>query len=190
MNLETTHLAIAPLTDFTDWLRSNGLVIVLLVLGAALISRGVIFSRNKIVERINNNFQHSDALVRSEQQKHRQVLASVVSWVLLTVLYVLVAVEVFQLLGFEVAGLVAPATVVGAALGFGAQRIVQDILAGFFIISERQYGFGDAVSITLNGNILADGTVEDVTLRVTRVRSSDGEAVSYTHLTLPTIYSV
>ncbi len=44
-----------------------------------------------------------------------------------------------------VASLVAPAAVLGAALGFGAQRIVQDLLAGFFIITEKQYGFGDLV---------------------------------------------
>lgn len=172
------NLAIAPLTDISDWFRSNGLEIVLLVLGAALVSRFVVYSRNKIVDRIDNNFQHSDALVRSEAQKHRHILALVFSWVMLTLIYVLVGIEVFQRLGFEVVGLVAPATVIGAALGFGAQKIVQDILAGFFIITERQYGFGDAVSITLNGNILADGTVEDVTLRVTRVRSSDGEVIT------------
>ena len=64
----------------------------------------------------------------------------------------------------------------GAALGFGAQRVVQDLLAGFFIIIEKQYGFGDLVSLTVAG-IAADarGTVEDVTLRVTKLRSSDGE---------------
>ena len=172
------NLAIAPLSDLTDWLRSNALEIVLIVLGAALISRFIVYTRNKVVDRINQNFKHSDALVRSEAQKHRQVLASVISWVVLTLVYVVVAVEVLKRLGFEVAALVAPATVIGAAVGFGAQKIVQDILAGFFIITERQYGFGDAVSITLNGNILADGTVEDVTLRVTRVRSSDGEVIT------------
>ncbi|CAM3824546.1 mechanosensitive ion channel family protein [Smaragdicoccus niigatensis] len=171
------NLAIAPLTDFTDWLRSNGLEIVLLVLGAAILSRFVVYSRNSIVERIDKNFQHSDALVRSEAQKHRRVLAMVISWVVLILIYVLVAIQVLQLLGFEVVGLVAPATVIGAAVGFGAQKIVQDILAGFFIITERQYGFGDAVSITLAGNILAEGTVEDVTLRVTRVRSNEGEVI-------------
>jgi moderate conductance mechanosensitive channel len=37
----------------------------------------------------------------------------------------------------------APAAVLGAALGFGAQRLVQDLLSGFFIITEKQYGFGD-----------------------------------------------
>ena len=73
-------------------------------------------------------------------------------------------------------GLVAPATVVGAALGFGAQQVVQDLLAGFFIIVEKQYGFGDLVALTVAGIAAeARGTVEDVTLRVTKLRSTDGE---------------
>ena len=73
--------------------------------------------------------------------------------------------------------LVAPAAVLGAALGFGAQRIVQDLLAGFFIITEKQYGFGDLVSLHGARGIAApaEGTVEDVTLRVTKLRSTEGE---------------
>src|SRR5258707_164419 len=68
-----------------------------------------------------------------------------------------------------------PAAVLGAALGFGAQRIVQDLLSGFFVITEKQYGFGDLVEVTVNGGGEARGTVEDVTLRVTKLRTSDGE---------------
>ena len=64
------------------------------------------------------------------------------------------------------------------ALGFGAQRIVQDILAGFFIITERQYGFGDVVrGLRAWRTTGVTGTVEDVTLRVTTVRSANGEVI-------------
>ena len=73
----------------------------------------------------------------------------------------------------------APATVLGVGLGFGAQRIVGDVLAGFFIITERQYGFGDVVSIQVVGGVEpAEGTIEDVTLRVTRLRSPNGEVIT------------
>jgi small conductance mechanosensitive channel len=69
--------------------------------------------------------------------------------------------------------------VLGVGLGFGAQRIVQDVLAGFFIITERQYGFGDVVAITATGSSTdASGTIEDVTLRITRLRSANGEVVT------------
>lgn len=77
-----------------------------------------------------------------------------------------------------VTGIVAPATVVGVALGFGAQRVVQDVLAGFFLVTERQYGFGDLVRLVVQGAPTAiTGTVEEVTLRITSVRTSNGEVV-------------
>jgi len=100
----------------------------------------------------------------------------VISSVAVAVLYVVVAVDIVNTLGLPVGSLVAPAAVLGAALGFGAQRIVQDLLSGFFIITEKQYGFGDLVQLTITGSSVdARGTVEDVTLRVTRLRTSDGE---------------
>jgi len=68
--------------------------------------------------------------------------------------------------------------VVGVALGFGAQRVVQDLLAGIFIITERQYGFGDVVRISALGATTGiTGTIEDVSLRITRLRTADGEVV-------------
>ena len=104
-----------------------------------------------------------------------QALASVISSVAIAVLYVVVAVDIANQFGLPIGSLVAPAAVLGAALGFGAQRIVQDLLAGFFVITEKQYGFGDLVELTVNGGGTAQGTVEDVTLRVTKLRTGDGE---------------
>ncbi|MFE9323214.1 mechanosensitive ion channel family protein [Nocardia sp. NPDC052278] len=171
--------AFSTSTDFTTWLRSSGLEIVLLLLGAMLVSRFATFIRDRITRRIDAGFRSSDALVRSEAAKHRHALAQVVTWVVLTVVYVLVGMEVLRRMGFAVTGLVAPAAVLGAALGFGAQRIVQDILAGFFLITERQYGFGDVVRIAVTGSAeQAEGTVEDVTLRITTLRNADGEVIT------------
>ncbi|TQF73676.1 mechanosensitive ion channel family protein [Rhodococcus spelaei] len=164
---------------FSHWAKTSGLEIVLYVLGGLIVARFLSWVGNRITDRIDLNYQEGDALVRSEATKHRHALAQVITWVLITIVYVLVTIEVLQRLGFAVSSLVAPATVLGAALGFGAQRVVQDILAGFFIITERQYGFGDVVSIMAVGaGESALGTVEDVTLRVTRLRSSDGEVIT------------
>ncbi|MFC8044533.1 mechanosensitive ion channel family protein [Nocardia sp. NPDC057353] len=179
MNGLGTALALAPAADTTAWLRSSGLEIVLLILGAILFSRFATYIRDRVTRKIDAGFRSSDALVRSEAAKHRHALAQVVTWVVLTVAYVLVGMEVLGRLGFAVGGLVAPAAVLGAALGFGAQRIVQDILAGFFLITERQYGFGDVVSISVTGSAeQAEGTVEDVTLRITTLRNADGEVIT------------
>jgi small conductance mechanosensitive channel len=118
----------------------------------------------------------SDSLVRSEAAKHRHVLVQVVSWALVVMVNFTAAVLVLERLDVPLTTLVAPATVIGVAVGFGAQRVVQDLLAGFFLITERQYGFGDLIRISAPGTTTGvQGTVEEVTLRVTRMRTANGE---------------
>jgi len=171
--------AIAPLSDFSGWARGDLLEIVLLVLGAILFTRLTDWARGRIVARIDARATDTDELVRSEAAKHRHVLAQVVTWSLLAVVYVVIAVLVIQRLGVPLGSLVAPAALISAALGFGLQRFVQDIGAGFFITGERQYGFGDVIRISVAGvSEPAVGTVEEVTLRVTRIRSVNGEVIT------------
>jgi len=172
-------LAVEPLTDAVRWARGSGLEIVILVTGAVLLGRLVGWFETYLTERIDASATESDALVRSEASKHRHSLAQVGTWAVLVVIYTVTAVLVLQRLNVPLSGLVAPATVAGVALGFGAQRIVQDLLAGFFLITERQYGYGDVIRLTLVGTgDPKTGTVEDVTLRVTQIRTLDGEVVT------------
>lgn len=168
-------LAMAPLTDVSRWARGNGLEIVLYVTGALLLTRFATWLERRITETIDARDQGGDALVASEAAKHRHAVIQVLTWSTLVLIYCVTAVLVVQRLGVPISGLVAPATVVGVALGFGAQRLVQDVLAGFFIVAERQYGFGDVISVSFVGTATATGTVEDVTLRTTKMRSIDGE---------------
>ena len=171
--------AIAPLTDFSAWARGNLLEIVLLVLGAILLTRLADWARGHIVARIDARAADTDELVRSEAAKHRHVAAQVVTWAILAVVYIVAFVLIVQRLGVPLAGLVAPAALISAALGFGLQRFVQDVGAGFFITGERQYGFGDVIRISVAGvPEPATGTVEEVTLRVTRIRSVSGEVIT------------
>jgi len=159
-----------------EWILTRGLKIAMIIIFSLLAARFITWSAHKITNRIDADFRDSDQLVRTESAKHRQAVASVISWVSIAILFVMVAVEITDVLAIPVGSLVAPAAVLGAALGFGAQRIVQDLLAGFFVITEKQYGFGDLVALTVAGIAApAEGTVEDVTLRVTKLRSSDGE---------------
>lgn len=165
--------------DIGEWILTRGLRIALLLIGGLLAARFINWAAQRISRRIDADFRESDALVRSESAKHRQAVASVISYVAIALLAVMVAVEVTDVLAIPVSSLVAPAAVLGAALGFGAQRIVQDLLSGFFIITEKQYGFGDLVSLTVAGIAKeATGTVEDVTLRVTKLRSPEGEMLT------------
>jgi moderate conductance mechanosensitive channel len=171
--------AIAPLNDLSNWARGNGLVIVLLVLGAILLTRFAQWARDRFLAHIDARAIEADELVRSEAAKHRHVVAQVVTWTALAVIYVIAALLIVQNLGVPLAGLVAPAALISAALGFGLQRFVQDIGAGLFITGERQYGFGDVVQIAVGGGIPpVTGTVEDVTLRVTRLRTLSGEVIT------------
>ena len=169
----------APFTDISLWARGNLLVIVLLVLGAILLTRLAEWLRGRFTGHIDARARETDELVRSEAAKHRHVVAQVLTWTALAVIYVVTAVLIVQRLGVPLAGLVAPAALLSAALGFGLQRFVQDIGAGFFITGERQYGFGDVVRISATGVAQpVTGTVEDVTLRVTRLRSVSGEVIT------------
>jgi small-conductance mechanosensitive channel len=76
---------------------------------------------------------------------------------------------ILAVVGLDVGPLVATAGIVGVALGFGAQSLVKDVLSGMFILLEDQFGVGDVIDV---GG--ASGAVEDVGLRITRMRSIDG----------------
>jgi moderate conductance mechanosensitive channel len=156
------------------WTLTKGLHIVLVVIFTIIATRVIRWIAGRISRRLSDA-DDGGTTVRSEAAKHRQAVASVISSVAISLLYVMVAADIANQIGLPLGSLVAPAAVVGAALGFGAQRIVQDLLSGFFVITEKQYGFGDLVEVTVNGGGEARGTVEDVTLRVTKLRTSDGE---------------
>ena len=171
-------LSVRHLSSVTTWASGSGLEIVLIVTGTILLTRLATWLGGRITGRIDANARETDALVRSEASKHRHALAQVITWATLAIIYCVAAVAIASRLGIPLTSLVAPAAVAGVALGFGAQRIVQDILAGFFIITERQYGFGDLIRLSVPSiPDPAIGTVEDVTLRVTTVRTIDGEVV-------------
>lgn len=76
--------------------------------------------------------------------------------------------------------LIPVATVAGTGLGFGAQRVVGDFLAGFFLVTERQFGVGDMIKVSAVGSdVGVVGVVEEVTLRVTRIRRLNGDVVIF-----------
>ncbi|MDT5023558.1 MAG: moderate conductance mechanosensitive channel [Mycobacterium sp.] len=164
--------------EFGQWVITRGLRVILVVIAAILAVRLVTWIADQVTRQLDEGFVESDALVRSEATKHRQAVASVVQWVAIVLIAIWGMVQIADVLSFSIKGLVAPATVIGAALGFGAQQVVRDLLSGFFIIVEKQYGFGDLVTLTVVSSTEASGTVENVTLRVTRLRSPNGEVLT------------
>jgi small conductance mechanosensitive channel len=93
------------------------------------------------------------------------VLGSVTTGVIASIAIIMVIAE----LGVSIAPLIASAGIVGVALGFGAQSLVNDFLSGIFMFLEDQIGVGDTVHMNE-----ITGTVEALTLRVTRLRADDG----------------
>jgi moderate conductance mechanosensitive channel len=90
----------------------------------------------------------------------------IVSW---TTLLLVVMAE----LGVPLGPLFASAGIAGVALGFGAQTVVKDTLAGLFIAMEGQFDVGDVLDLQTEGGLVT-GAVEGLTLRVTTVRQFDG----------------
>ena len=162
------------LDSLSQWFLTKGLHIALVLVFAIIATRLIRLIAGRISRRLDRGDGH-DAVLRPESVKHRRAVASVISSVAIAILYAMVTIDIANQLGLPIGSLVAPAAVLGAALGFGAQRIVQDLLSGFFLITEKQYGFGDLVALTVTAGGEARGTVEDVTLRVTKLRTSDGE---------------
>ena len=85
------------------------------------------------------------------------------------VLFFVMLVALLSLVGINVAGILGTASVAGLAFGFGAQKLIKDVITGFFLLIEDQYAVGDYVSV---GTVT--GTVEDLALRITRIRDDDG----------------
>jgi small-conductance mechanosensitive channel len=96
-------------------------------------------------------------------------VATVVSSTISVVILVIAVLLSLGELGVNLAPLIAGAGIAGIALGFGAQNLVKDCVAGFFMLVEDQYGIGDVVDLGL-----ASGSVERLTLRTTILRSQDG----------------
>ena len=76
---------------------------------------------------------------------------------------------ILQEFGLNLGPLLAGASIVGVAVGFGAQSLVKDFFSGFFILMEDQYAVGDLITIADQS-----GTVEEINLRITRIRATDG----------------
>jgi moderate conductance mechanosensitive channel len=115
-------LAVTPLNDLGLWARSSALEIVLIVLGAILLTRFVKWFSIQITHRIDERGTEADEVVRSEIAKHRHALAQVLTWTALVLVYSVAAILIIQRFGVPLAGFVAPATVVGVALGAAPHR--------------------------------------------------------------------
>ena len=167
------------LDDLSRWGRSDGLQIVLLAIGAVLAARFVHWLGGRFAAR--SSAAASAALEAGvpidERDKRRRAVIQALERGFVGILWFVTVFMILLRLRVPVTSLVAPATVAGVAIGFGAQRVVGDLLSGFFLLSEDQYGVGDVVQIGQPNQLVATGTVEAISLRTTRLRTTSGELV-------------
>ena len=170
----------------SDWLIGKPLAILgLIVIG--VVARWLL---HRVIDRLTNRAaagvlpasitrrrlggSTEEAVVNGSPTAARRVqrakaMGSLLKNTVTAVIFTMVTIMAISELGYEVAPLIASAGILGLAIGFGAQSLVGDYLAGIFMIFEDQYGVGDVIDV---GE--ATGTVEAVSLRVTRLRDVDG----------------
>ena len=152
------------------WIDKNWVLAVIVVLVAWLAQHfgGMIIT--KLVRRVVRSTP-LHKLRPDDVRKRQDTLVSVLEVAWRIIVYITAGFTLFRLLfpAIDLTPLVASAGIIGIALGFGAQSIVKDFLAGIFILVENQYRVGDVVEI--DG---ASGVVERITLRCTVVRDIDG----------------
>ena len=182
------------LAGLVDWLIERPLKVAVILIGAVVVNRLVKRAIDRLVSRLVESRTREEGEAEAEsstrlaqlgrrargrlQMIHDQAERSRQRFVTLgTVLRGLAGVAVYAValmvalgeLGLNLGPLIAGAGIVGLAIGFGAQSLVSDFIAGIFIIIEDQYGVGDYVDVGA-----ASGTVEKVGLRTTTLRDVNG----------------
>lgn len=101
--------------------------------------------------------------------RRHETINTVARSTLVALIWLVALITIVGELGVNIGAFVAGATIIGGALAFGAQTLVRDLIAGFFLLAEDQFGVGDVVDLGQ-----ATGVVEQITLRITRLRDNEG----------------
>jgi small-conductance mechanosensitive channel len=165
-------LGVSPSTAHTIQVYAVGPLRILLVVVISVILTVLV---RRLSRRMVNSFRLVSPLVRATPrgEDRLRTLAGVFTSVLRVIIWVVAFLTILGELHINLVPFIATATVVGAAVGFGAQTLVKDFLSGALILAEDQYGVGDSIVVGGGANSTS-GTVEGLTLRTTRIRGLDG----------------
>jgi moderate conductance mechanosensitive channel len=152
------------------WLQGSGVRILAILVVALLVS----WIGRAAVKRVRRRLDASGAQTAELNLRRTTTITSTLTNFILVVVWTVAILMILSELGVNLAPLLASAGIAGVALSFGAQSLVRDFLVGFFVILENQYSVGDTVGINVTGGTSLDGKVEDLTLRYTSIRGSDG----------------
>lgn len=181
----TTQEAFSLVDRVGQWLLSNGVTILVIILVALLVRFVVGILVNRIfqtmyqsgsrISRMTNVVvkKHPDAGLAAAHEERRKQRADTLSTasknVASVVIWSIAFVMILSQVGVNIAPIIASLGVAGLAAGIGAQTLIKDVLAGVIMLFEDLVAVGDYVDLQF-----AEGTVENVNLRVTQVRGLNG----------------
>jgi len=168
--VETSLLAAKRDQNVTvRWLGTHGLRIAV-ILAVALI---VTWIAAIAVRRVRRRMEASQDATSADSITRAVTITNILTGTVRIILWTLALLLILGEIGVNLAPLLAGAGIAGVALGFGAQNMVRDFLAGFYILFEDQFGVGDIVELSVTGGMIS-GRVEGLTLRTSAVRGNDG----------------
>ncbi|HEX9594687.1 MAG TPA: mechanosensitive ion channel family protein [Candidatus Saccharimonadales bacterium] len=150
----------------SDWIATTGLKVLAIVVVAGLLEKFLQSIVSGIVRSSIDRERYSSE--REERLRERTIISLVTAVARIAVIGIALLIVLSEL-GVEIGPLLAGAGVAGFALGFGAQNLIKDFIAGIFIVMENQYRVGDIIKVKGVG-----GRVVKLTTRITVLRDLDG----------------
>jgi small conductance mechanosensitive channel len=152
-------------TRLVEWLASHGLNIVIVVLGAAIVTR----AGRLVIKRLQHRLGYGEGERDLEWQRRASTLGGILTRLVTVTVWFVAILILLRELAIDVMPILTGAGIAGLAVGFGAQNLVRDVISGFFLILEDQVRVGDIARI--NG---VTGAVEQVNLRTIVMRDAEG----------------
>ena len=134
-----------------------------------LVNRSIARQHINVDRRAAATNGEADLLLEQRHSQRANAVGSLLLSAAIITIWVIAIAMILEVLRIDIGPLLASAGIVGIAIGFGAQALIKDYFSGIALILEDQFGVGDVVE--LNG---VQGTVEEVTLRITRIRDRAG----------------
>lgn len=173
-------LAAFRLDGALDWLFTRGIRVIFICAGAYLAVKAAHFLVTQVSQLVRAD--EDTPAAEMERQKRAQTITGILKNLSSVLIIVTAGLMVLSEVGVNIAPILTSLGVVGVALGFGAQQLVGDLIAGFFLILENQIRVGDAA--TING---ASGLVQEIRLRTTILRGFDGVVHVFRNGTISTL---
>lgn len=157
------------LDTIVNWGQEHGLLVIGILVGTWILSKFM----NTIITRIIRKLIPNGAFVsESEELKREDTLIKISQSFFSIFIWIAAFLAILESVGVPIGPLITGAGIIGVAVGFGSQSLVKDVINGLFIIAENQFRIGDVIAV--DGNEHYIGTVEGMTLRVTKLRQLDG----------------